>query len=467
MRFIKIIRRKAWTIVLVLLLLALACMPIILYFTVFEPPYTKIGELYWSEKTKLPLSWHSSTVQCVVEGKALHVVAEPTVESSERGIYYINSNDNGKTWFEPRQITDERPIGVPSMRLALFQNNIFTFWQGNEGFKYRKSNDNGQSWSQTYTLFKKEWLEDIKAIDNHIYVVAKEVTNGSSLYDTNYTSDTYLYYSTDMGENWNKKLLEFPIQSPIIDSKLELFDGKLLLHVEYRLGDSHVNYSFPHCFVLSSDNGNTWEMLGIETKDIDDFIVVDDTIHSIKKDNTIYYRNSHNLKEWGEWFDTGLPVGDWWKSSMIVDGSDVYLVDIYDSFNYATNEFYSFFKMKISHDSGNTWGTTFSIFPTKYTQGQHWSLHRRIYSLNADNGLLHMIGAKQSEANPENIKTCYSHTITKEEAMKLKRAALVKKGVVIGISEILVAGLALYVYFKKVRGKGRVNFSVVEADADR
>lgn len=172
------------------------------------------------------------------------------------------SADNGNTWSEIEPVVDY-PYGKsasdPSMIVDWVTNEIFLFFNFMDLDKEKdvyylkviKSNDNGKTWSSpvdiTSQITKPEWRSDFKFITSGGGVQ----TNSGKLLNTlvNMGRGLYVFGSSDHGESWY--LIDTPI-TPADESKIvELVDGTWMINSRV----NGVGIRFVH---TSTDGGTTW-----------------------------------------------------------------------------------------------------------------------------------------------------------------------------------------------------------------
>lgn len=182
--------------------------------------------------------------------------------SKDINIVIRRSTDNGDSWSEIETIVDY-PLGQsasdPSMILDAVTGEIFLFFNymdlDNEKdiyyFKVIKSQDNGKNWSSpidiTSQISKLEWKNDFKFITSGRGI---QTSSGKLLHTmVNLKNGLHVFGSDDHGENWY--LIETSI-FPADESKIiELQDGSWMIN-------SRVNgkgYRYIH---TSNDEGLTW-----------------------------------------------------------------------------------------------------------------------------------------------------------------------------------------------------------------
>jgi len=182
--------------------------------------------------------------------------------SRDINIVIRKSSDNGKTWGKIEKIIDY-PLGQsasdPSMILDKQTNTIFLFYNymdlDNQKdiyyLKYISSNDNGKSWSNpvdiTSQISKVNWKNDFKFITSGRGIQTK---NGTLLHClVNLQKGTHVFGSNDNGKTW------FITEAPTLpgdESKIvELNDGSWMVNSRV----NKLGYRYSH---FSNDNGKTW-----------------------------------------------------------------------------------------------------------------------------------------------------------------------------------------------------------------
>ena len=182
--------------------------------------------------------------------------------SRDINIVIRKSSDNGKTWGKIEKIIDY-PLGQsasdPSMILDKQTNTIFLFYNymdlDNQKdiyyLKYISSNDNGKSWSKpvdiTNQISKENWKNDFKFITSGRGIQTK---NGTLLHClVNLQKGTHVFGSNNNGKTWF--ITETPT-SPGDESKIvELNDGSWMVNSRV----NKLGYRYSH---FSNDDGKTW-----------------------------------------------------------------------------------------------------------------------------------------------------------------------------------------------------------------
>ena len=182
--------------------------------------------------------------------------------SRDINIVIRKSSDNGKTWGKIEKIIDY-PLGQsasdPSMILDKQTNTIFLFYNymdlDNQKdiyyLKYISSNDNGKSWSKpvdiTNQISKENWKNDFKFITSGRGIQTKKGILLHCL--VNLQKGTHVFGSNDNGKTWF--ITETPT-SPGDESKIvELNDGSWMVNSRV----NKLGYRYSH---VSNDDGKTW-----------------------------------------------------------------------------------------------------------------------------------------------------------------------------------------------------------------
>lgn len=172
------------------------------------------------------------------------------------------SVDNGKTWLPIEKIIDY-PFGKsasdPSMIVDKITGDIFMFYNfmdvENEKdvyyFHVIKSSDNGKTWSQpqdiTQELSKENWHNDFKFITSGRGI---QTASGQLLHClVNLSKGVFVFESNNHGKSWH--LLETPV-GQVDESKIvELANSDLMVN-------ARVNKKGSREIFVSSNNGKTW-----------------------------------------------------------------------------------------------------------------------------------------------------------------------------------------------------------------
>ena len=173
------------------------------------------------------------------------------------------SSDNGKTWSEIETVIDF-PIGQsasdPSMIVDRVTNEIFLFYnfmdlEKENGIYYLhviKSDDNGKTWSKpediTAQITKPEWHKDFKFITSGRGV---QTRSGKLLHTmVNLKNGLHLFGSDNHGKTWF--FIDTPI-NPADESKvMEMADGTWMIN-------SRVYHKGLRIVHTSADEGKTWQ----------------------------------------------------------------------------------------------------------------------------------------------------------------------------------------------------------------
>lgn len=175
------------------------------------------------------------------------------------------STDNGKSWTPIERIVDY-PLGQsasdPSMIVDRITNTIFMFFNHMDlerepqiyHLKYIKSQDNGKSWSApidiTPQISKPEWRKDFKFITSGRGIQTRK---GSLLHTlVNLDHGLHLFKSDDHGISW--QLIDAPLIPGNESKVVELSDGSWM--VNCRLNKKGYRQIY-----ISKDEGKTWASL--------------------------------------------------------------------------------------------------------------------------------------------------------------------------------------------------------------
>ena len=183
--------------------------------------------------------------------------------SKDINIIVRRSSDNGKTWSAIETVVDfpyGKSASDPSMIVDSVTNEIFLFYNymnldTEKDIYYLhvvKSDDNGKTWSEptdiTSQISKPEWHKDFKFITSGRGIQTK---TGKLLHTmVNLNSGLHVFGSDNHGKTWY--FINVPIQ-PADESKIiELADGTLMINARVnRKGLRYVH--------TSKDEGETWE----------------------------------------------------------------------------------------------------------------------------------------------------------------------------------------------------------------
>ncbi len=172
------------------------------------------------------------------------------------------STDNGKSWTPIQRVVDYprgQSVSDPSMIVDRVTNTIFMFFNYMDlehepqiyYLKYIKSQDNGKSWSPpvdiTTQISKPQWHKDFKFITSGRGIQTRKGTLLHTL--VNLDHGLHLFKSDNHGENW--QLVDTPLIPGDESKVVELSDGSWM--VNSRLNRKGYRQTF-----TSTDEGKTW-----------------------------------------------------------------------------------------------------------------------------------------------------------------------------------------------------------------
>ena len=184
--------------------------------------------------------------------------------SKDINIVQRRSTDNGKTWSDIETVVnfpEGESSSDPSMIVDEETGEMFMFYNfmdlENEHNVYYlhvvSSKDNGETWSEprdiTNQMAKEEWHKDFKFITSGR---GTQTSSGRLLHTlVNLDNGLHLFGSDDHGKTWF--LIDTPIK-PADESKvIELADGRYMINARVNTGEGH---RYVH---ISDDKGKTWE----------------------------------------------------------------------------------------------------------------------------------------------------------------------------------------------------------------
>jgi sialidase-1 len=253
--------------------------------------------------------------------------------SKDINIVIRRSSDNGKTWSSIEKIVDfpeGQSASDPSMILDKITGEIFLFYNFMDldkelnvyYFHVIKSNDNGKTWSQpediTSQISKPEWHNDFKFITSGRGI---QTENGILLHClVNLESGMHVFGSKDHGKSWF--FIDHPL-APADESKIvELSDNSLMVN-------SRTNNKGNRYVHTSNDAGNTW-ITTSDTELIDPSCNASIISHKFIEDgvekNVLLFANANSTTK-RENMTVKLSYDDgktWSKGKTIYPGSSAY-----------------------------------------------------------------------------------------------------------------------------------------------
>lgn len=164
----------------------------------------------WSAVQQLPKIRMGSMSPAIVIGDDESIfIAYATPFNEGRGIYIIQSNDNGRTWTDPYLVFDGAAAGwemVDNPKITMAANgSLHIIWTrsgivdgtGSEALYYANSMDGGQSWSDARQVSNGVllWNGILATVNGEIHRFWQEETTGRTI--------IWHQYSTDYGANWS------------------------------------------------------------------------------------------------------------------------------------------------------------------------------------------------------------------------------------------------------------------------
>ena len=239
------------------------------------------------------------------------------------------SSDNGLTWSKVETIVDY-PVGEsasdPSMILDRKTNTIFLFFNYMDHLKekdiyhlkYVLSKDNGKTWSEpvdiTNQISKDNWKNDFKFITSGRGIQTKDGTLLHCL--VNLSKGTHVFGSRDNGKTWF--ITDTPV-SPGDESKIvELSDSTWMVNSRV----NNLGFRYSH---ISQDFGSTWTSK-IEEDIIDPGCNGSILSYEYNGKNLLFLSNINNQKERRELvlrfsYDEGIT---WSDPKIIYSGEAAY-----------------------------------------------------------------------------------------------------------------------------------------------
>ena len=137
--------KRIWSYTILILIFAVGIVPV--------TPMVGAQLEDWSEDFNLTSNENRSMSPAITSwGSNVYVVYDEdeggTGYIGERCIWYVNSNDNGKTW-NSRIRNDNEPTKASAPKIGVWENKIHVIWFDFEDLclHYVRSIDNGKTWS--------------------------------------------------------------------------------------------------------------------------------------------------------------------------------------------------------------------------------------------------------------------------------------------------------------------------------
>lgn len=327
-----------------------------------------------TKNPKTPLDWSEDVRLTFVEGKKakspatavndniIHVVY---TNDSTRNVYYLRSQDNGRTWYIHKKVSNiTSDGGCFRARIAINGTNLHVVWDeypdGGTTIEiyYANSTDNGETWNPPLAISivdssDDQW-PDIAVWDDNIHVVWGHEKDTTEQYELCYRN------STDGGKNWNS--IQTIENSAATQGDANIVVNGSNVHVVWGayVGNWETYYK------KSTNSGITWganiPISKIDGYNSDDAAIVvnGSNIHVVWRDSVdeIIYRNSSNNGDtWNDEIKITLADGIYsYAPSIAVNNNSIHIVwvDAKDNYDYlGAYELY----YKSSSDGGINFGS--------------------------------------------------------------------------------------------------------------
>jgi hypothetical protein len=243
------------------------------------------------------------------------------VDEEDYEIYYKTSKDDGATWSDDIQITDNTYEDMGPSAIQLENGTIMVVWEsdqtGNPDIFYTTTLD-GLSWSDAKPIVTDPGLDKspsvIQAKDNRIWVV----------WCSNRTGNFEIFYKTYNGTWSNENNLTNSSNSDSSPTILQTLDGTIWIFWSSREDTAKATHDIYYKFSL--DNGETWsESLQFTTNEYDDVWPAATQSHDTKI-WVVWVSNRGDQPDgnWDIYYRTSLP-GDV-NNDGIVNNSDLEIV---------------------------------------------------------------------------------------------------------------------------------------------
>lgn len=205
----------------------------------------------WSAVQQLPkIRTGSMSPDIVISDDGSISVAYAVPFNEGRGIYIIQSNDNGRTWTDPRLVFDGAAAGwemVDSPKITNAANgSLHVIWTrsdivagaGSQALYYANSLDGGRSWSDARQVSNGVllWNGILATVNGEIHRFWQEETTGRTI--------IWHQFSTDNGANWS---------NPSSISSYHKAIGSININTDAAGG--------AHLFLLDDEGGGLYSLL--------------------------------------------------------------------------------------------------------------------------------------------------------------------------------------------------------------
>jgi flagellin-like protein len=254
--------------------------------------------LGWSDNIRLTFTTNDSeSPKIAFNGDNIHVIWCEQLYEFDSEIYYKNSSDNGVTWSDNVNLTNNLNDSR-NPEIAINGDNIYLVWtqelsDGSTEIYYKNSTDNGVTWGTDFRLTynsSSSFNPNIAVNGSNIHVVWDDYRNGNA--------EIYYKNSSDNGATWSSDVRLTNAIDYSYFSKIAVNENNIhIVWTDERDGEAEIYY------INSSDNGATWgtgiELINNDTLEdyYPDIAVSGDDVHVVwDEGNRLVWENG-NLSE--------------------------------------------------------------------------------------------------------------------------------------------------------------------------